>query len=84
MKDKKAVKKINEALGSEMDTVLLLGVDKDRKTLQRLTYGDDKVLVELILNLFNKEPKFADEVLKIAALEKLNLIVAAGESDKED
>jgi len=84
MKAKKAVKKLNELFGFDMDTVIVLGVDKDRKKFQRLTYGDDKVLVELILNLFDKEPKFADAVLKMAALEKLNRIVAAGESDEED
>lgn len=83
MKAKKAVKKINELFGFDMDTVIVLGVDKDRKTFQRLTYGKDEELINLVLNLFDKEPKFADVVLKVSAMKKLNQIVT-GESDEED
>lgn len=83
MKTKKAVKKLNELFGFDMDTFIVLGVDKDRKKFQRLVYGDDKVLVELILNLFEREPKIADVVLEVSAMKKLNQIVT-GESDEED
>ena len=83
MKTKKAVKKLNELFGFDMDTFIVLGVDKDRKKFQRLVYGDDKVLVQLILNLFEREPKIADVVLKVSATKKLNQIVT-GESDEED
>ena len=70
MKTKKAVKKLNELFGFDMDTFIVLGVDKDRKKFQRLVYGDDKVLVQLILNLFEREPKIADVVLKVSAMKK--------------
>ena len=70
MKVKNAVKKINKALDYDMDSVIVLGVDKDRKKFQRLVYGDDKVLVQLILNLFEREPKIADVVLKVSAMKK--------------
>lgn len=83
MKAKKAVKKINKALDYDMDSVIVLGVDKDRKTFHSLTYGEDEELVNLVLNLFDKEPKFADVVLKVSAMKKLNQIVT-GESDEED
>ena len=83
MKAKKAVKKLNELFGFDMDTFIVLGVDKDRKKFQRLVYGDDKVLVQLILNLFEREPKIAEIVFKVSAMKKLNQIVT-GESDEED
>lgn len=83
MKAKKAMKKINKALDYDMDSVIVLGVDKDGKTFYGLTYGKDEELVNLVLNLFDKEPKFADVVLKVSAMKKLNQIVT-GESDEED
>lgn len=83
MKAKNAVKKINKALDYDMDSVIVLGVDKDGKTFHRLTYGKDEELVNLVLNLFDEEPKFADVVLKVSAMKKLNQIVT-GESDEED
>ena len=83
MKAKKAVKKINKALDYDMDSVIVLGVDKDRKTFHCLTYGKDEELINLVLNLFDKEPKFVDVVLKVSAMKKLNQIVT-GESDEED
>lgn len=83
MKAKKAVKKINKALDYDMDSVIVLGVDKDRKTFHCLTYGKDEELINLVLKLFDKEPKFADVVLKVSAMKKLNQIVT-GESDEED
>lgn len=83
MKAKDAVKKINKALDYDMNSVIVLGVDKDEKTFHRLTYGKDKELVNLVLNLFDEEPKFADVVLKVSAMKKLNQIVN-GESDEED
>ena len=52
MKAKKAVKKINKALDYDMDSVIVLGVDKDRKTFHCLTYGKDEELINLVLNLF--------------------------------
>lgn len=83
MKAKKAMKKINKVLDYDMDSVIVLGVDKDGKTFHRLTYGKDEELINLVLNLFDKEPKFADVVLKVSAMKKLNQIVTS-ESDEED
>lgn len=83
MKAKKAMKKINNALDYDIDSILMLGLESNHKQYHNLVHGEKETIANLILNFFEQEPKIAEIVLKVSAIKKLNQIVT-GESDEED
>ncbi|NMV48535.1 hypothetical protein FOL80_07275 [Lactobacillus reuteri] len=74
MKAKKAMKKINKALDYDMDSMLMLGIDSDHTTCHELAYGEDETIENLILDLFEREPKIADAVLRSISNGKLSIL----------
>lgn len=67
MKAPKAVKKINKAINCNMDTVIMLGLDKgNRKGMHVVALGPSDELGSLIINWLETKPKVKEmeEALK--------------------
>lgn len=76
------LKKINEALGHNMDMIVMIGVEHDPNKIHKIIHGNKLELTNLVTNLLVNVPEIGAPAVKMALAEALKEYKEGGRSNE--